>query len=78
MSACSPIQFETEATDQGEQKLIHGVHPVSMKARLSVLAAHPLAPTKLQRPCNIGLFDEVARNQLDMFSISPKLKDNIS
>ena len=75
MSEASPITFETEATDQGEQKLICGVHPVSMKARLNVLAANPLVPTKLQRPCNIGLFDEVARNQLDMFSTSPKHKD---
>ena len=75
MSDCSPIPFETEATDQGEQKLICGVHPVSMKARLNVLAAHPLAPTILQKPCDFGLFDDVARNQLDMFSSSPKLKD---
>ena len=54
MSDGSPIPFETEATDQGEQKLICGVHPVSMKARLNVLAAHPLAPTKLQKPCDLG------------------------
>ena len=74
MSEASSIPFETEATDQGEQKLIHGVHPVSMKARLNVLAAHPLAPTRLQKPCDIGLFDDVARNQLDMFSTSPKMK----
>jgi hypothetical protein len=75
MSEACPIPFDTEVTDQGEQRLILGVHPVSMKARLCVLAAHPLAPTKLQKPCNIGLFDEVARNQLDMFSTSPKPKD---
>ena len=74
MSECSPIPFETEATDQGGQKLICGVHPVSMKARLNVLAAHPLAPTRLQKPCDIGLFDDVARNQLDMFSTLPKMK----
>ena len=74
MSGVFTIQFETEATDQGEQKLIHGVYAVSMKARLNVLAAHPLAPTRLQKPCDLGLFDEVARNQLDMFSTSPKLK----
>ena len=74
MSEASPIPFETEATDQGEQKLIHGVHPVSMKARLNVLAAHPLAPTKLQKLCNLGLFDEMAKNQLDMFSTYPKMK----
>ena len=75
MSECSPIPFATEATDQGEQKLIYGVHPVSMKARLNVLAAHPMAPTKSQKPCDLGLFDDVARNQLDMFSTSPKHKD---
>ena len=75
MSDGSPIPFETETTDQGEQKLICGVYPVSMKARLNVLAAHPMAPSKLQKSCNIGLFDEVARNQLDMFSTSPKYKD---
>ena len=75
MSAASLITFETEATDQGEQKLILGVHPVSVKARLNVLAAHPLASTKLQKPCDLGLFDDVARNQLDMFSTSPKHKD---
>ena len=78
MSEASSIPFETEATDQGEQKLICGVHPVSMKARLNVLAAHPLAPTKLQKPCDLGLFDEVTRNQLDMFSTSPKHKDKTS
>ena len=75
MSDGFPIPFEIEATDQGEQKLIHGVHPVSMKARLNVLAAHPMTPTKLQRPCDLGLFDEVARNQLDMFGTSSKHKD---
>ena len=75
MSDGFTIPFETEATDQGEQKLICGVHPVSMKARLNVLAAHPLAPTKLQKSCNLGLFDEGLRNQLDMFSTSPKHKD---
>ena len=75
MSGGFPTSFETEATDQGEQKLICGVHPVSIKARLNVLAAHPLAPTKLQKPCDLGLFDDVARNQLDIFSTSLKLKD---
>jgi len=45
-----------------------GLAPVSMKARLEVLAAHPLASAKMQKPCDIGLFDEVARNQMDLFS----------
>ena len=68
MTADAPIPFDTEATNQGQQVLVPGVRPVSMKARLEVLAAHPMASDKLQKPCNIGLFDEVARNQMDLFS----------
>jgi hypothetical protein len=68
MSAAAPIPFETEATSLGPQTLVPGVRPVSMKARLEALAAHPLASMKMQKPCDIGLFDEVARNQMDLFS----------
>jgi len=68
MSATAPISFDTEATVQGQQVLVPGVRPVSMKARLEVLAAHPLGSDRLQKPCDIGLFDEVARNQMELFS----------
>jgi hypothetical protein len=68
MTAAAPIPFETEATSLGPQTLFPGVRPVSMKARLEALAAHPLASMKMQKPCDIGLFDEVARNQMDLFS----------
>jgi hypothetical protein len=68
MTAMTPIPFKTEATAIGEQTLIPGVRPVSMKARLEALAAHPLGPNRMQKPCNLGLFDEVARNQMDLFS----------
>jgi hypothetical protein len=68
MTATAPIPFETEATSLGPQTLVPGVRPVSMKARLEALAAHPLASMKMQKPCDIGLFDEVARNQMDLFS----------
>lgn len=68
MTATAPIPFETEPTDLGQQTLVPGVCPVSMKARLEVLAAHPLASGRLQKPCDIGLFDEAARNQMDLFS----------
>ena len=68
MTAGAPIPFETEATSLGPQTLVPGVRPVSMKARLEVLAAHPLASMKMQKPCDIGLFDDVARNQMDLFS----------
>jgi hypothetical protein len=68
MSAAAPIPFETEATSLGPQTLVPGVRPVSIKARLMVLAAHPLGSDRLQKPCDIGLFDDVARNQMDLFS----------
>jgi hypothetical protein len=76
VSAIAPIPFDTEATVQGQQVLVLGVRPVSMKARLEVLAAHPLGSDRLQKPCDIGLFDEVARDQMELFSAnSPTRKD---
>ena len=68
MTATAPIPFETEATSLGPQSLVPGVRPVSMKARLEALAAHPLISDRLQKPCDLGLFDEAARNQMELFS----------
>lgn len=59
--------YQTEATEQGEQALVSGVAPITARDRLQLLADAPLAPRKAQKPINIGLFDEDARNQLDMF-----------
>ena len=67
-----PIPFETEPTPIGEQTIIPGVRRVSVYERLMVLAAQPLLPKKPQRSCDLGLFDEVARNQMDLFSPKPK------
>ena len=76
MNVVSPTPFDTEATVQGQQVLVPGVRPVSMKARLEVLAAHPLGSDRLQKSCDIGLFDDVARNQMELFSAnSPTRKD---
>jgi hypothetical protein len=72
MSAASHDPFETEPTSIGEQLLVPGVRPVSLRARLQALAAAPLMSMKLQKPCDLGLFDEVARNQLDLFSAPPR------
>jgi len=72
MSVLAPNPFETEPTPLGEQSLVPGVRPVSIYERLMVLAAQPLASKKPQRPCDLGLFDEVARNQLDLFSAEPQ------
>jgi len=76
MSALAPIPFETEATSPGPQSLVPGVRPVSMKARLEALAAHPLVSDRLQKPCDLGLFDEGARNQMELFgATTQKLKE---
>ncbi|HIP79789.1 MAG TPA: hypothetical protein EYH07_15165 [Kiloniellaceae bacterium] len=57
----------TEATEQGEQLLVPGVRPVTQRERLSLMMAAPLVPRRDQKPLDIGLFDENARNQLDLF-----------
>lgn len=58
---------ETETTEQGEQLLVPGIRPVTQVERLTFLMAAPLAPRRQQKPLDIGLFDENARNQLDLF-----------
>ena len=57
---------DSEATSAGEQLLVPGVKPVTVRDRLDRLASLPLAPTKPQKPLDIGLFDEAARNQLSL------------
>jgi hypothetical protein len=66
MNAVDPRAVLTEITDQGEQVLAPGIAPVSLRERLERLLATPLRPVKAQKPLNIGLFDEDARNQLDL------------
>jgi len=61
-----PPAFESESTEQGEQALVPGVRPIKQRDRLRALAAAPLLPKRAQKPCNAGLFDEEARNQLDL------------
>jgi len=57
----------SEPTVAGEQTLVPGVAPVSMRQRLELRMLSPLQPTKLQKPLDIGLFDLAARNQFDLF-----------
>ena len=73
MSAvCHPNQASrtTETTEAGEQHLVPGIAPITLADRLTVLAAQPMMPkrnpTAMQKPCDIGLFDETARNQSDL------------
>jgi len=57
----------SEPTPEGEQTLVPGISPISIRERLEHLTQAPLGPRKLQKPLDIGLFDLAARNQLDLF-----------
>ncbi len=67
MTGRPPVTFQTETTPEGEQMLILGVKPIKQRDRLQVLLDAPLVPRCPQKPLNIGLFDEDARRQLDLF-----------
>jgi hypothetical protein len=62
-----PPPFQSEMTPDGEQTLIPGVRPITMRDRLEARMEAPLIPRKSQKPLDIGLFDEIGRNQLDLF-----------
>ncbi len=66
MTAALP--FAVEPTAIGPQSLIPGVTPITLGERLAQRAAAPLEPKRAQRPCDLGLFDLNARNQLDLFA----------
>ena len=61
---------ETDRTEVGEQTLIDGVRPVTLRDRLAALAAQPISPKRNpyapQKQCDHGLFDEVGRAQIDL------------
>ena len=65
--------LETEVTEQGEQLLVCGVRPVTLRDRLTVRAAQPMAPKRnpnvYQKPCDYGLFDTESRRQIDMLDL---------
>lgn len=57
----------SEPPPEGEQTLVPGVRPISTRRRVEIRMARPLRPRVPQKPFDIGLFDEDARNQLDLF-----------
>ena len=57
---------EAEETGAGTQSLMCGVAPITLRDRLGVLAAAPLAPRAAQKHCNTGLFDLESRRQIDL------------
>ena len=64
--------FLSEPTPIGEQRLVPGVVPITMRDRLQARMNAPLLPTRPQKPLDLGLFDLAARNQLDLFGISER------
>ena len=62
--------LKTEMTDVGEQTLIDGVRPVRLGEKLTAMTTHPMRPKRNpnaeQKPCDLGLFDEVGRAQMDL------------
>jgi hypothetical protein len=60
----------SEPTPIGEQRLVPGVAPITIRDRLESRMAAPLSPTRPQKPLDLGLFDIAARDQLDLFGIS--------
>ena len=67
MTEHAALPVQTETTQQGEQMLVPGIRTVTQRERLALLMAAPLVPRREQKPLDIGLFDEAARNQLDLF-----------
>lgn len=67
MSAPAPVPLASEPTPEGEQTLVPGVRPFSTRERIEARMAAPLRPRVPQKPLNVGLFDEDARNQLNLF-----------
>ena len=66
-AAYPPPPIDDEPTPEGEQTLVPGVRPISQRERIEARMVAPLTPRVPQKPLNVGLFDEDARNQLDLF-----------
>jgi len=64
------MTYKSENTEVGEQTLINGVAPVTLGEKLTARTKHPMVPKRnpnaVQKSCDIGLFDEVGRAQIDL------------
>ncbi|MEE9272338.1 MAG: hypothetical protein V3U57_03605 [Robiginitomaculum sp.] len=63
-------KHQTEKTEVGVQTLIDGVRPVTIGEKLTATTTHPMTqkrnPFAVQKPCDLGLFDEVGLAQIDL------------
>lgn len=56
----------SEPSEAGEQYLVTGVQPVTMRQRLELVMIQPLLPKREQRPLDVGFWNPM-RNQFDLF-----------
>ncbi|WP_421950819.1 hypothetical protein [Pelagibacterium sp.] len=63
----------TEITPEGEQTLVPGVAPITLRDGLVARMAAPMTPKRnpdaQQKACDIGLFDQAARDQCDLIDL---------
>ena len=82
MTSRARPDLDCEATAEGEQTVVPGVRPVTLGDQLALRAAAPIAPRRnpnaVQKPCDLGLFDEAARDQLDMLDFLRAANGSIS
>ncbi|NNU17072.1 hypothetical protein HK107_12140 [Parvularcula sp. ZS-1/3] len=67
-----PARTPVDQTEAGEQRLITGVAPVTLRQKLEALAGSPGSVRRgqyVQKPCDLGLFDETARAQTDLVDL---------
>jgi hypothetical protein len=57
------------ALEDTRQRLFPGVDPVKQADRVKQRAAAPLQSTRDQKPCDLGLFDQGARDQIDLIDL---------
>ena len=72
-----------EDSAAGRQTLTPGVAPITLHDQLAVRLAAPASPRRYagpQKPCDIGLFDTVARSQTDLIDLARQaaLRDPVS
>jgi len=73
-----PENYQAEMTEVGEQTLIDGVRPVALGEKLTAMTAHTIRPKRnpnaKQKPCDLGLFDEVGLAQVDLIDFIKEME----
>lgn len=67
IAAQNAERCDTEETPEGVQALVPGVQPVTTREKLEQAMLKPLRGSQVA--CDVGLFDESERRQLDMLDL---------